>query len=230
MFKRNKNKQANESRLVVTNNSKSTISEQFRTLRTNLQFSSIDSELKTFCVASAAPASGKSLVAANLAATYAIEGQKVLLVDTDLRKPTVHKSFNLPNFKGITTLLSEKNTIPEVIQYTDVENLSIITSGPIPPNPSELLRSQKMTQIIEHFKMTFDIIIFDTPPILAVTDTQIISTKTDGVLFVVPKGDVKKEEVRKSAELLENVNAKVLGFIFNKVEKSEEEYYYYYGE
>lgn len=217
-------------RLVVQANPKSTISEQFRTIRTNLQFSMVDHQLKTMTVTSAGPASGKSLMSANLAATFAQENQRVLLVDSDLRKPTIHKIFNLRNFKGLSTLITEDEMFDQVIQATEVPNLFVMPSGPVPPNPSELLRSAKMDQVIDQLKGHFDMVVFDTPPVLAVTDAQIVATRTDGTLFVVPKGEVKKDQVRKSAELLKNVRANVLGFVMNKVEKNDDSYYYYYAE
>lgn len=226
--KKDSRKLNNNSGLIVANNPKSTISEQFRTIRTNLQFSMVDSELKTMSVTSAGPGSGKSILSANLAATFAQENKKVLIIDSDLRKPTLHKIFNVKNFRGLSTLITDKVPLHDVVQETSVNNLYIITSGPIPPNPSELLRSTRMNQIIEAVKESFDLIIFDTPPVLAVTDAQIITTRTDGALFVVPKGEVKKEQVRKSAELLKNVRANVLGFVFNKVEKNDDNYYHYY--
>lgn len=228
--KKDSRKLNNNTGLIVANNPKSTISEQFRTIRTNLQFSMVDSELKTMSVISAEPDSGKSILSANLAAAFAQEDKKVLIIDSDLRKPTLHKIFNVKNFRGLSTLITDKVSLHDIVQETSVNNLYIITSGPIPPNPSELLRSTRMNQIIEAVKESFDLVIFDTPPVLAVTDAQIITTRTDGALFVVQKGEVKKEQVRKSAELLENVRANVLGFVFNKVEKNDDNYYYYYAD
>lgn len=228
--KKNARELNNNSGLVVVNNPKSTISEQFRTIRTNLQFSMVDSELKTMSVTSSGPKSGKSVLSANLAATFAQEDQRVLIVDTDLRKPTLHKIFNVKNFRGLSTLITDNIPLQDIIQPTEVDNLYIITSGPVPPNPSELLRSKRINQIINAVKESFDLVIFDTPPVLAVTDAQIVTTKTDGALFVVPKGEVKKEQVRKAAELLDNVRANVLGFVINKVEKNGDDYYYYYGD
>lgn len=229
MFKKKEDRKLNSlDGLIVENNPKSTIAEQFRTIRTNLQFSMVDTELETMCVTSAGPTSGKSLLSANLAATFAQEGQRVLVVDSDLRKPTLHKIFNVKNFKGLSTLLSDNIAFDDVVQKTSIDNLYLLSSGPIPPNPSEMLRSDKMMQMIEKYKQYFDLIIFDTPPVLAVTDAQIMTTRVDGTLFVVPKGEVKKEQVRKSAELLNNVRANVLGFVMNKIEKNDDNYYYYY--
>lgn len=217
--------------LIVLNKPTSVVSEQFRTIRTNIQFSMIDKNLKTIVVTSAGPSSGKSTVAANLAATFATEDKKVLLVDADLRKPTVHKTFKIRNLEGLTKLLTDRESNFEEIMYrTHIDGFYLLTSGVIPPNPAELLASKRMAEIIKKLEDYFDMIIFDMPPVLAVTDAQIISSKADGVIFVIPKGEVKKEHVHKSKEMLDNVNANVLGAILNKVEKNEDNYYYYYGE
>ncbi|WP_208560214.1 CpsD/CapB family tyrosine-protein kinase [Marinilactibacillus kalidii] len=229
MFKNKKTDSLNERPgLVVINKPTSIVSEQFRTVRTNIQFSMVDEKLQSLVVTSAGPSSGKSTVSANLAVTFASEENRVLLVDADLRKPTVHKTFNIKNNEGLTKVLTDKLTnIDEVIYRSSIEGLFLMTSGAIPPNPAELLSSKRMNTIIEEMKEEFDMIIFDMPPVLAVTDAQVMASKVDGLLFVIPKGEVSKEQVLKSKELLENVQANILGAILNKVEKSEKNYYYY---
>ncbi|SFH86840.1 CpsD/CapB family tyrosine-protein kinase [Pisciglobus halotolerans] len=218
--------------LITLTRPSSVIAEQFRTIRTNINFSMIDNDLKTISVTSAGPGAGKSTISANLAVTFAQEGKKVLLIDTDLRKPTVHKTFHVPNRDGLTTLLTDRETeITDIVHHTETDNLYLITSGIIPPNPAELLGSNRMTQLIDGLEQIFDLVIFDLPPIVAVTDAQIISNKTDGTIFVINKGGADKEMVLKAKELLEKVNANILGAIFNRVEIEENHYYYtYYGE
>jgi len=217
--------------LVVVNKPSSVVSEQFRTIRTNIQFSMIDETVRTIVVTSAGPSSGKSTVSANLAATFASEEKRVLLVDSDLRKPTVHKTFKVRNNDGLTTLLTDKQThVEDVVYRTHTDGLYVLTSGPIPPNPAELLASKRMEEIKQSMLKYFDMIIFDMPPVLAVTDAQVMATKTDGILFVIPKGRASKEEVHKAKDLLDKVKANVLGAVLNRVDKSDDSYYYYYGE
>lgn len=217
--------------LITLTRPSSVIAEQFRTIRTNIQFSMVDKELKTLMVTSASPGAGKSTVSANLAVTIAMQGKRVLLVDADMRKPTVHKTFELTNQSGLTTLLTDKETtIKDVAHRMPTEGLYVITSGAIPPNPSELLDSNRMTLLIKEFEEIFDLIIFDTPPVIAVTDAQVMASKVDGTLFVINKGVADKEMVKKSKELLDMVNANVIGAIFNRVDVSKDNYYYYYGE
>lgn len=232
MFKK-KLKETNGERpsLITLTRPSSVIAEQFRTIRTNIQFSMVDQDLKTIVVTSAGPGAGKSTISANLAVTFASQGKKVLLVDADMRKPTVHKTFRLPNHDGLTTLLTEKDVqISNIAHRAPTEGLFIITSGVIPPNPSELLASKRMDRLMNELVQIFDLIIFDMPPVIAVTDAQIMASKVDGTIFVIPKGLTSKDMVLKSKDLLEKVHANVIGAIFNRVEIAGDNYYYYYGE
>ena len=234
MFNKNKKQQLeiNERPSLVTlTRPSSVIAEQFRTIRTNIQFSMVDKNLKTLVVTSAGPGAGKSTISANLAVTFAMQGKKVLIVDADMRKPTVHKTFRLPNRDGLTTLLTERDVeIKDIAHRVDIEGLYVITSGAIPPNPSELLASNRMNQLKAEFEGLFDLVIFDMPPVIAVTDAQIMASKVDGTIFVINKDGANKEMVMKSKELLEKVKANVIGTVFNRVELKGDNYYYYYGE
>ncbi len=230
VFKRKEKLISTKMRQLITKiNPKSPISEQYRTLRTNLQFSVVDTPLKTITITSAGPGAGKSITAANLAVVYAQQGMRTLLIDADLRKPTVHYTYRLSNMKGLSNLLIRESTLDEVINDTDVHNLDAITSGPIPPNPSELLGSRRMLHLIEELKTRYDFIIFDTPPALAVTDAKILSNIVDGILIVVRSGQTKKEEMETMVEQFKGANGKVLGTILNDRKKVSTNYYYYYG-
>ncbi|MEI8588241.1 polysaccharide biosynthesis tyrosine autokinase, partial [Acinetobacter baumannii] len=171
-------------KLVTKNDPKSPISEQYRTIRTNIQFSSVDEEIRTIMVTSSGPGEGKSTTTANLAVVFAQQGKRVLLVDADLRKPTVHYTFNLMNTSGLTSVLTNQMTLMESVKAIDMKNLFILPSGPIPPNPAELLGSKAMDYFMKAALEEFDIILFDTPPVLAVTDAQILSNKCQGTILV----------------------------------------------
>ena len=223
---------SSEHHLVTQVNPKSPISESFRVLRTNIQFSAIDDHsMQVLMVASAKSGEGKTTTVSNLAVTYAQEGKKVLLIDGDLRKPSLHLLFQQSNRVGLTSLLCGQHLLQEVIRDTNVDNLSLIPSGPIPPNPSEILGSQRMITLLEELKEMFDVILFDTPPVLAVTDSAIISSYCDGVILVVHAGKVKKGLVAKAKSNLEHVKAKLLGVVLNSnsKNKSSEDYFFYYG-
>ncbi len=213
--------------LIAQTNPKSPITEQYRLIRTNIQFSSVDKEIKTIVVTSAEPNDGKSTTAANLAIVLAQEEKKVLLVDADLRKPSIHYAFNLSNIHGITSVLTKKMDLRKTISNSNVPNLDILTSGPIPPNPSELLNSKAIETVINELKGIYDYIIFDTPPVLIVTDSQIVANKSDGVIMVVASGKTNKQSAVKAKELLEKANTALLGVVLNGIESNTSNYYYY---
>ncbi|WP_043931175.1 CpsD/CapB family tyrosine-protein kinase [Bacillus sp. EB01] len=216
-------------KLITKLDPKSPISEQYRTLRTNIQFSSVDEEIKKIMVTSSGPGEGKSTTTANLAVVFAQQGKSVLLIDADLRKPTVHYSFNLTNTIGLTNVLSHQVELKEAINETDVKGLYVVSSGPIPPNPSELLGSRMMDSFIKEAEGKFDIVLFDTPPVLAVTDAQILSNKCDGTILVVSSEKTEIEQAVKAKELLATAQAKVLGVVLNNRKFEKNQQYYYYG-
>lgn len=214
--------------LIVFRNPKSPISEAFRTLRTNIQFSNIDKNMKCIVVTSSGPGEGKSTVISNLAVTMAQADKRILLIDADLRKPRLHKIFSLFNRNGLTTVLSEELDYKNVINSTEVDNLDILTSGPIPPNPAELLGSNRMREFLEKVKEDYDIVLLDAPPIGVVTDAAILSTKCDGTILVCAVGQAVIEAAKNAKELLQKVNANILGVIMNKVPVNEGGYYKYH--
>ncbi|WP_338788132.1 CpsD/CapB family tyrosine-protein kinase [Metabacillus sp. FJAT-53654] len=215
--------------LISMTSPKSPIAEQFRTIRTNIQFSSVDEELQTMIVTSSGPAEGKSTTTANLAVVFAQQGKRVLLVDADLRKPTAHYTFRTENHVGISNVLTRQATLEEAVKTTAQDNLWLLTSGPIPPNPSELLGSKGMKQLLEKAKDEYDVIVLDTPPVLAVTDAQVLSNLTDGVVLVVSSGKTEIDSAKKAKELLDSAKAKILGVVLNNKKIQDSQYYYYYG-
>ena len=214
--------------LIVEKNSKSISAEAYKTLRTNIQYSSFDKEIKTILVTSTIPGEGKSTIAGNLALSFAQQDKKVLVMDCDLRKPSLHKMFRLSNLKGLSDVIVG-NIDLEKAMYNYKDNFDILTSGKIPPNPSEILASNAMTALLEKLKTKYDIIIIDSAPLQAVTDAQIISNKVDGTLLVIRAGVTKREAILQAKELLNQVNAKILGVVLNGVENNSEKHYYYYG-
>ncbi|OLO27358.1 capsular biosynthesis protein [Priestia megaterium] len=216
-------------RLLAHNSPKDPVAEQYRTIRTNIQFSNVDQDIKTIVVTSSGAEEGKSTTTSNLATVYAQQGLKVLLIDADLRKPTGHYTFRLENHIGLTNVLTRQSTLAQAVQESEIPHLSVLTSGPIPPNPSELLASAQMAELLREMKEQFDMIIFDTPPILAVADAQILANQVDGTILVVSSGKTEKDAALKSKELLSNAQGKLLGVVLNNRKVEEGNYYYYYG-
>ncbi|MBW8350268.1 CpsD/CapB family tyrosine-protein kinase [Bacillus sp. IITD106] len=221
--------QLGKRKLIAKLNPKSPISEQYRTIRTNIQFSSVDEEIRTLMITSSGPTEGKSTTTANLAVVFAQQGKKVLLVDADMRKPTVHYTFGITNTYGLTNILTRQIELQEAVKTTDIPTLDVLTSGPIPPNPAELLSSKGMRDFFELGKEHYDMLIFDTPPVLAVTDAQVLANKCDGTILVVSSGKTEIESAQKTKDLLMSAKAKVLGVVLNNKKMEKTDYYYYYG-
>jgi len=219
-----------EARLITAAHPRSPISEAYRALRTNIQYSSVDNPLKTLLVTSTDPTEGKTTTVANLGTVMAQAGLSVIVVDSDLRRPALHQYFEVSRNLGLTNALLDKNPNTDgYLQETEVENLRVLTCGPLPPNPSELLNSQRMRQLIEQLKGEADVLLFDSPPILAVTDASILANQVDGVLLVVDAGTTRRGVAQRGKEQLDKVGANVLGAALNKLShRGRGGYYYYY--
>ncbi|WP_064093187.1 CpsD/CapB family tyrosine-protein kinase [Rossellomorea aquimaris] len=216
-------------KLITKTDPKSPISEQYKTIRTNINFSSVDQEMRSLMVTSSGPGEGKSTTSANIAVVFAQEGKKVLLVDADMRKPTAHYTFGLNNTFGLTSVLTKQKPLIEVTHSSDVPNLDLLTCGPIPPNPAELLSSRAMAHFFKEVYEEYNMVIFDTPPVLAVTDAQVLANQCHGTILVVSSGTTEVDKATKSKELLESAKAKLLGVVLNNREIKDTNYYYYYG-
>lgn len=204
--------------LITVQDPRSPIAEAYRTLRTNLEFSSLDNPLKTLVVTSAGPEEGKSTTLANLAVTMAEAGRQTILVDCDLRRPRLHTFFGLDNSRGLTTMMVDEGAMKDPpLLTTGVENLWLLPSGALPPNPADMLATRRMVEVIEGLKARADIVLFDAPPVIAVTDAAILATRVDGVLLVVSAGVTKRDYVLQAKELLERVNARVVGVVLTNV-------------
>jgi len=216
-----------EEDLIVINSPKSTASESYRGLRTSILFSAADAPPRTILVTSAAPFEGKTITSANIAVAMAQAGNKILLIDCDMRRPRMHRVFNVPRDRGLSNILAGTCGIDDAIIHTTIPGVDIIPSGPVPPNPSEMLGSQSMFKIIEILRGQYDRIIIDSPPITAVTDSVIISRWVDGVLLVVRVGETHREIIKNGIGLLQSANAHILGAILNGVDMGRDSYYYY---
>lgn len=211
----------------------SNISEAYRSIRTGIEFSNLDKGLKVICITSSKKDEGKSTVVANLAVSFAKIDKKVLLIDGDLRNPTTNRLFDLANTNGIVDILLGKKNLDDCIKKTKQENLYILTGGVIPPNPSEVLASQKMSEFIKSIRSEYDYIFIDAPPVGIVSDAAIISSYSDGVIFVVGSNEVDKNLAKLAKERLDSVNANILGVILNKFKADINNEYYsydYYGQ
>ena len=216
------------SRIISIKNPKSPIAEAYRGIRTSIEFSNLDKNLQVITVTSSMQNEGKSTVLANLAVSFANLDKKVLIMEGDLRNPSVHRMFNISNIKGLTDILLQNKVFADCVHCTDVKNLHVLTCGAIPPNPSEMLSSKKIRDFIESLREYYDYIFIDAPPIGIVTDAGIISTYTDGCIFVVGAGDADIEMAKVSKERLEKVGANILGVVLNKFESSGASGYYNY--
>ncbi len=218
--------------IISYENPKSVVSEEYRKIRTSIQYSNLDKKIKTILLTSTSKNEGKSTTVANLAIQFAgVDKKKVLLIDCDLRNPSVHKQFNLTNMNGLTDLLIQEKSISSYIKKTELENLDILTAGNIPPNPAEMLASNKMKDLIEMLKESYDYIFIDTPPIGMVTDAGILASFIDATVLVVRSEEIDANKLRETKKKLDEVNANLIGTVLNayKIQKDDYYYYSYYG-
>lgn len=217
--------------LITLNEPMSLVSESYKMFRTNLNYMNIDQENRVLLFTSSMTEEGKTTSISNAAVSFALEGKKVLLVECDLRKARIHEVFNLPQFPGLTNLLSEKKALQSVVKVLDeLPNLHVLVSGPLPPDPAEMLGSRAFEKLIEDARNVYDMILIDAPPVLAVTDAAVLSRLADGVVMVLAAKETKKEAARKVKQALEKVGANILGVLLTKtVINKDNGYYYYYG-
>jgi len=202
--------------LITLTDPRSPAAEAYRTLRTNLTFAALDKPIETLLVTSSAPAEDKSIVLANLAVTMAQGEKRVILVDADLRRPSLHDIFGVVNDQGLTTMIVEEAALDDPPLFdTGVDNLWLIPSGPLPPNPADILGSRRMEEAIAKLKARADVVLFDAPPVIAVTDAVVLGTKVDSVLLVVCAGRSRREHVQRARELLERAHVRIVGAVLN---------------
>lgn len=203
--------------VITLTDPRSPTSEAYRTLRTNLTFfAALDRPVESLVVTSPAPDEGKTDVLVNLAVAMAQGERRTILVDADLRRPKLHDVFGVANDRGLTTMILEEEALDDPpLLDVGVENLLLVPSGPLPPNPADVLGSSRMEQVIDTFRGRADVILFDAPPVVAVTDAAVLGTKVDGVLLVVAAGLTRRDHVARAKELLERVNVRIIGAVLN---------------
>lgn len=218
--------------LVTYMQPSSIVSEQLRNIQTNIKFAQVDSkakgksEVKSIMVTSAGIGAGKSTISANLAYLFTTNNQDVLLVDTDLRMPLVHRIFGLPNKEGLSTLISGDEDPDSYLRYIPSLNLHVLTSGTLPPNPEELLASERMAELMAYFEKKFSYVIYDVPPVLPVTDAQVLASRMDGIILVAHEEVTQKSDLKQAKRLLEIANGNILGAVLNQVTPEEDSSYY----
>ena len=222
--------------LIARENPKSPVSEAYRTIRTNIQFAGVDKPMKSIVFTSTAQDEGKSTVVANLGIVMAQAGQKVVIMDCDFRNPTQHRLFKLQN-KGLSNCIATGKDVLEIVQSSGTPGLDILTSGPVTPNPSEILASNRMKTVINELKEKYDYVLIDTPPVLPVTDSSVIGSIADGTILLTAWNQITPAMAKEAKTRLEQAGARILGVVLNKVEVASKGYgygygygyYYYYG-
>jgi capsular exopolysaccharide synthesis family protein len=217
-----------QDRLMTEMPTHSLISESYRGLRSSISFAAVDEPLKTLIVSSSNQGEGKSLTSVNLAIAMALDRRRVILVDADLRRPNLHRLLRLPQNPGLSDLLVDRVPLEDALQRTEVEGLQVIASGPRPPDPAELLNSGRMRELIKQLSQMADVVVFDTPPCIPVTDAQVLATKVNGVVLVLEVGEARKAALRHAKSLFDQARARTLGLVFNKIGQDGSHGYYYY--
>ena len=212
--------------LVAETQPRAAAAEAYRTLRINIQFASLDQPHRILIVASASAGEGKTTTVANFGVVNAQSGLRVCVIDADLRRPALHRIFGLPNQRGLTTALLEDQPIVTLVQPTRIPNLSVLTSGPSAPNPAELVGSKRMRQLLEAATTDFDLLVCDTPPIVAVSDAVSLAAQCDGVIFVVKTGAVQHQVIKRTMAQIEAVKGRILGVVLNSYNFRRDGYYY----
>lgn len=215
--------------LISNINPRSPFAEAYRTLRTNINFAGLDKPYRTILITSAGPDEGKTTVTSNLGIVMAQANNKVLIIGCDLRRPTLHKNFDLNDTAGVTNVLVNDLDPADLAQETKVPGLYVLTSGPIPPNPAELVGSNRMKTLISRAGEKFDYVLVDSPPVNMVADSIILSTLVDGVIVVIRSASTHIEHAKETREKLEKVGARIIGVVLNKVDMAAGDYYYYLG-
>ena len=206
-------------KLVTLSDPQGPTAEAYRTLRTNIHFSTQQSPLRSLLVTSAGPDEGKSMTLCNLAVTFAQAGTKLIVVDSNLRHPSIHEVFDLANDKGLATALLDEQPRELPLQPTMVPNLQVLTSGPLPPNPTDLLASRRMRQLIESLVASAELVLFDSPPVALVADAAILAHMLDGVILVISAGRTRRDMAIRAKSILEKASARVLGVVLNNAEQ-----------
>jgi capsular exopolysaccharide synthesis family protein len=215
-------------RLMSEMPAQSLFSESYRGLRSSISFAAVDEPIKTLAVTSSTQGEGKSLTSVNLAIAMALDRRRVILVDADLRRPSLHRLLGLTQTPGLSDLLVDRVPVEDALQRTEIDGLHVIASGPRPPDPAELLNSARMSELIKQLCGMAEVVIFDTPPCLPVTDAQVLATKVNGVLLVLEVGESKKAALRHAKGLLDHARARTLGLVFNKIGQGASQSYYHY--
>jgi tyrosine-protein kinase Etk/Wzc len=221
--------EAASGRLITHADPRSPVAEAYRSMRTNLAFARAQQSPQAIVVASPGPADGKSTTAANLAITFAQQGQRTLLIDADLRRAVLDRAFNVSRSPGLTEVIVGESPVDDAVHATEIPNLSILASGRFPPNPAELLGSSRMQEILHEAKARFDVVLLDSPPLLAVTDAAVLSTMVDGVVLVIRAERTKREAVRRAIGHVRSVRGRFLGAVLNDVDMRSSAYYGSYG-